>query len=125
MAQLVETFGDRLRKLRQDKGLLQSELGAQIGVTKNHISRYERGYASPNLDNLERLARALSVTLDFLVYGETIESMAARKLHPNTELLDLFLRCNQLPEESQDVIKRITSTYIKLDDLSQALKSER
>lgn len=65
------SFGDRLRKIREDKGLSQSELAHKTGFQPSAISHFESGRRSPSFENLKRLADALSVTIDFLLGRES------------------------------------------------------
>jgi len=69
--------GKRLRKLRNEKKLTQSELGKIINVSKVSISGYESGDRTPDTDNLRRLADYFEVTSDYLLGREDkrIESM--------------------------------------------------
>lgn len=59
--------GKRLRKLRNEKKLTQTELGKIINVTKVSISGYESGDRTPDTDNLGRLADYFEVTSDYLL----------------------------------------------------------
>lgn len=61
-----ESFGERLRWLRQEKGIGQVQLSLEIGVGKSIISLWERGECEPTLSNLTALARFFDVSLDFL-----------------------------------------------------------
>lgn len=54
---------------RQIRGLTQIQLGDKTGIDSNMISRYERGTATPSLENLKRLALGLGVTVDELLNG--------------------------------------------------------
>ncbi len=60
-------FGERLRILRLEKALTQSELGEALNKTKNNISQYETGKRSPSITTLVKLAIIFSVTIDYLV----------------------------------------------------------
>jgi DNA-binding XRE family transcriptional regulator len=64
---LYEEVGTRLRDLRSGfaggKGLSQEELARKVGVTANTISRWETATYHPDLDDLEKLARALGVSI--------------------------------------------------------------
>lgn len=60
-------FGENLRKLRKGRGLTQSELGGQIGLSKAVISKYETGLGYPSFDVLIRIARFFGVSTDFLL----------------------------------------------------------
>ncbi|MCG8708030.1 helix-turn-helix transcriptional regulator [Brenneria sp. 4F2] len=57
-------FAQRLRDLRRQKGLSQSELGKLADLHYTHIGRFERGTSRPGDDTLKRLAYTLDVTRD-------------------------------------------------------------
>ena len=59
---LVETFGQRLRRIRKEKGLKQIELAMIIGIESAQISSYEKGKSMPKIVSLEWLCTALGVT---------------------------------------------------------------
>ena len=59
--------GGRLRRLRKQKGLTQSQLGKIINVSKVSISGYESGERTPDTDNLRRLADFFDVSTDYLL----------------------------------------------------------
>ncbi len=63
-------FGDRLKKLRKQKHITQSQLAERIGVTKAMVSAYETGMRSPSHDIFVRIARDMGVSTDYL-YGLT------------------------------------------------------
>ena len=57
----------RLAEVRRAKGWTQEQLAAASGVHRVTIARIENGKASPNVETLERLARALGVLVDDLI----------------------------------------------------------
>lgn len=59
--------GERLKRLRIEKKLTQSELGNIINVTKVSISGYENGNRSPDTDTLQKLADYFGVSTDYLL----------------------------------------------------------
>lgn len=60
----------RLKELRLDKGLKQSELANILMTTQATIGKYERGDLEPNLDFLKRLADFFEVSTDYLLGRE-------------------------------------------------------
>lgn len=64
---LARDFGDRLRKLREERGLTQRQLAERIDVRFPQISRYETGIFMPNAETLVTLADALDVNVDTLL----------------------------------------------------------
>src|SRR3989304_3994666 len=58
---------DRLREMREIRGLSQQELAIQCGLGVNAIWRYENGETDPSADVLGKLAKELEVSTDYLV----------------------------------------------------------
>lgn len=67
---MEHTFGERLKKYRQEKRLTQQELADLLGVSNKTISRWESDGGFPDVPVLVPLARALGVTVDDLLDGE-------------------------------------------------------
>lgn len=63
----VESFGDRLHRLRTAKGWALKTLSRKTGISASALCQYENGGRSPIMEQLVRLADALDVTLDELV----------------------------------------------------------
>ena len=66
----MQTMGDRIRLLRNAKGLNQEELGRLCGVTGAAVSMWENG-ATANIKSepLFKLLRTLGTDLAYLIYG--------------------------------------------------------
>lgn len=65
----MSTFGERLLKLRKDKGLSRRELAELCDVTDKSIQNYETNFRSPKNEITQRLAKALGVSVSFLIDG--------------------------------------------------------
>lgn len=63
------TLGERLKFLRQGRGLKQEELAASIGITQSSIANYETNFRKPPYDVLIKLADFYGVATDFLLRG--------------------------------------------------------
>lgn len=59
-------FRENLFRLRREQGLNQEQLAEKIGVSRQAVSKWETGEASPDLPNLLAIADALNVSLDAL-----------------------------------------------------------
>jgi transcriptional regulator with XRE-family HTH domain len=81
-------ISQRLRLLRQQKGLSQGEIEKAGGLVRGYISRIERGQAVPSLETLQRLASALEVPLYRLFY-EGEDAPATPHLTPRCSLEEL------------------------------------
>ncbi len=73
------SFGDNLKKIRSEKDISQGELTKLIEVHATHISRYERNLTSPTIEVAKKIADALKVSTDALIYG-TDEQIINNKL---------------------------------------------
>ena len=63
MKNIEVQFGERVRELRQAKGLSQEELAFKAGVHRTYLGGIERGERNPALRNIEAIAKALNITL--------------------------------------------------------------
>jgi transcriptional regulator with XRE-family HTH domain len=61
-------IGDRLRELREEKKLSQGDIEKRTGLLRCYISRVENGHTVPAIETLEKLARALEVSMYQLFY---------------------------------------------------------
>jgi len=67
MKSLNKKLGERLKKLRQEKGMSQGDIARKLGVHRSYISGIERGVRNPTVKNVERIAEALSVSPHMLL----------------------------------------------------------
>jgi len=59
-------FNERLRALREEKGLSQADLGKLVGLSKSSINMYERGEREPSMETLEGIADIFNVDMNYL-----------------------------------------------------------
>ena len=69
-------FHEKLQELRKQRGLTQEELASALYVSRTAISKWESGRGYPNLDSLKTLAQFYSVTVDELLSGDELLSLA-------------------------------------------------
>src|SRR5205823_6323343 len=89
----TETIGERLRRLRLERGLSQREL-SERGVSYAYISRIEAGARRPSVKALRMLARKLGVSADYLETGSEIRDTDERELKIADAELELRLAEN-------------------------------
>lgn len=110
-------FGKKLKELRLEKKINQSELGEIIGISPSTVGMYERDQRFPDKDILGKLADYFGVTVDYLL-GRTDE----RNLHKEKPKLDSSIktiaahRININEDLPDDAIDKINE-YIKMVEL--------
>jgi transcriptional regulator with XRE-family HTH domain len=87
-----ETIGERLKRLRLERGFSQRELAAP-GVSYAYISRIEAGTRQPSVKALRRLAVKLNVSADYLERGSDLDPVAERELRLSD--LELAIRLGE------------------------------
>ena len=69
-------FHEKLQELRKQKNLTQEELAQALFVSRTAISKWESGRGYPNIDSLKAIAKFFSVTVDALLSGQELLSIA-------------------------------------------------
>jgi len=66
-SEILKQFGDKIRAERTRLGLSQEELAAKAGVHRTYIGMIERGEKNITLENIEKIAKALAISLEKLM----------------------------------------------------------
>ena len=83
-------FNEKLQELRKQKGLTQEELAESLYVSRTAISKWESGRGYPNIDSLKAISKFYSVTIDELLSGEEVLTIAEEdQKEKETHLRDL------------------------------------
>lgn len=98
-------FPDRLARLRKDKGLTQQALADQVGMHVIQIHRYEAGSSQPTLEAIRKLAVALSVSADELVFDRD-------ERNPDEDLRLQFEAITRFDPEERKVAKALLESLI-------------
>ncbi len=73
----MKKFNERLRELREDNNLTQTNLAKELFIDQRSLSFYEIGKYEPNLDTLKRMSLFFNVSTDYIL-GLTDE----KKIYP-------------------------------------------
>jgi tetratricopeptide (TPR) repeat protein len=116
----TETIGERLKRLRLDRGLSQREL-SEPGVSYAYISRIEGGARRPSVKALRMLARKLGVSADYLETGSEIRDSDERELRIADAELELRLAGSS--PEAEDRLARLRDDALAAGDLMAASRA--
>ncbi len=78
-------FHEKLQALRKSRGLTQEELAEALYVSRTAISKWESGKGYPSIDSLKGIATYFSVTVDELLSGEKLLSIAEKENKSNIQ----------------------------------------
>ncbi|WP_312648166.1 helix-turn-helix domain-containing protein [Aminipila sp.] len=76
-------FNEKLQQLRAQKNLTQEQLAEQIYVSRTAISKWESGKGYPNIESLKSISKVFSVSIDELLSGEKLISIAQTENRSN------------------------------------------
>lgn len=118
----MSVLKNRLKQIRQKKGLSLAEVGNGVGLATNTISRYENGKREPKLETWQKLANFFNVPVSYLQgidVDEIIEQVDFEKLSP--------LGLSFYEKESPNKDESLEETEIQLheDMLNSILYSEK
>ena len=63
---IVEIMGSRIKELRKEHKITQTELAEKLGTTQDTVSLWERGLRAPNVEVIFELSKIFDVSIDFL-----------------------------------------------------------
>lgn len=67
MVDILKYFGNKLRQIRKKKNISQEDLAFRSGLHRTYISDVERGARNISLKNIEKIAKALDLSIDRLL----------------------------------------------------------
>lgn len=104
-------IGERLRTIRRERGMTQSELAEAIGTHFTSISQIERGLRGLTIQQLVKLARALGVSPnEVLLDGHKAKEKISRK---SSRLRRRLQRIEELPLSEQRAILKILDGLVE------------
>lgn len=68
------TFGSKIRKMREERGITQDDLAAALYVTRTAVSKWENDKGYPNVDSLRLLSKYFGVSLDELLSDDDVDN---------------------------------------------------
>jgi tetratricopeptide (TPR) repeat protein len=116
----AETIGQRLRRLRLERGLSQRELSGP-GVSYAYISRIEAGARRPSVKALRMLARKLGVSADYLETGSEIRDTDERELQIADA--ELELRLAEDTDKAEGKLERLRAEALDAGDAIAASRA--
>lgn len=76
-------FNEKLQELRKNRGMTQEELAEVLYVSRTTISKWELGRGYPSIDSLKDISKFFSVSIDDLLSGENLLTLAEKENKSN------------------------------------------
>jgi transcriptional regulator with XRE-family HTH domain len=100
-------LGEKITKLKKLKNLSQVALAEVTGISRDAISKYERGDSVPSVDYAKRIADALGVSLDYLVSDSDKEDVL------DNDAVKRIKEIQNLPLSEKDKIYSVVDALIR------------
>lgn len=113
-------MAQRLVDRRKAAGLSQEALAAQLGVSRQAVSKWERSESSPDTDNLIALAALYGVSLDELLYGEAVDSTDDSQADDEAQNSNAGTKASDKAEEAEASTEHADCSDKPLVDISLA-----
>ena len=105
-----ETIGQRIARLRKERGYTQQELAKKMGIVRVLVSDYEKGRIRPHPEMVARFALALGITADELI---GLKPSKSNDKEPNLSIQKKIRKIEDLPAAKQRVILQTIDAFIK------------
>jgi transcriptional regulator with XRE-family HTH domain len=110
-------FSERLVALRRERKMTQQQLSDESGVHISQIKRYETGTSEPSIDALRKIALALNVSSDSLLFDEDERG-------PHTDELRLhFEAVRRMNADDQKIVVSIIDAYVKRHQIESIMQT--
>ena len=109
----------RIKQLREKRGLIQEILAAELGITQQMLSKYERDVTLIKVDILKKIATYFNVTTDYLLGGSDVKRDLQRQMKMNEtldEYYDLIEIYKDLDSYDKEMIWSIMQTVKKVGE---------
>jgi transcriptional regulator with XRE-family HTH domain len=107
-------FAQRLAAFRKERTLTQQALADRVGVHITQINRYESGDSQPTLDVIRRIAIALTVSADELIFGKDERG-------PDEDLRLQFEAISQFDDEDKELARGLLEGLILKHQAKQSV----
>ncbi len=104
------SFPDRLAAIRKERGFTQSQMAEKIGVHVSQLKRYEAGVSQPPIEVFRRVALALNVSADALLFEPSERG-------PDKDDLKLqFEAVSKLSKKELDTVRTVIDSILLMHD---------
>lgn len=111
---------NRIKELRNEKGLLQSDVAKYIGKSERIVGFYEKGERDPSTDTLIKLSELFDVSIDYIL-GKS-DRRNTKKINLNDIDIAFASGIKGLNKENQETLKNIMEGLLAKQELEDDKK---
>ncbi len=108
-----ENFGERLARIRKERGLTQVELAREIGITQSIVTSYECNRLRMHPEMVVRVAQALQTSTDDLLGFKASRPLGDGKL--SLKVVRRLSKIESLPEHKQRALLQTIDAFLKAE----------
>jgi transcriptional regulator with XRE-family HTH domain len=113
-------IGENIKRIREQKGMLQKEVATAVSVHPSNYSKIEKGERLPSIDVADKLAKLFDMTVDQIIHlSKDLPQEITIEDKTTTEQLKLL---QQLDEEDRKALFRIIDTMVTKKKFKDFLK---
>lgn len=101
------TLGQKITKIRKEKKLSQVDIANTVGVSRDAISKYERDDIIPSVENAKKIAKALEISLDYLVSEQENQEVI------DVNMVNRMKEIQRLGNDDKSTITKIIDAFIR------------
>ena len=101
------TLGQKITKIRKEKKLSQVDIASYVGVSRDAISKYERDDIVPSVENANKIAQILGVSLDYLMSEDDNLEVV------DIDMLNRMKEIQRLNEDDKNTVTKIIDAFIR------------
>lgn len=109
--------GERIKQKRMILGMSQEELAERIDRATKYCSDIERGMCGMSIETMIALSKALDMTIDYMIFGETSELEEARQEQSELALVHAISKC---PERQRTNALRMLQLFLSAIEQAQS-----
>lgn len=101
------SLGQKITKIRKEKKLSQVDVASFVGVSRDAISKYERDDIIPSVENANKIAKVLGVSLDYLMSEDDNLEVV------DIDMLNRMKEIQRLSEDDKSTVIKIIDAFIR------------
>ncbi len=117
MNNIIFKYGERLRKLRQERGFTQEEVALRADITTSYYGQLERGTANPSVAMLEKICAVMGISISDIFTGSDTNLLSVDALS-----MQILHQLNGKSNEEKELILSMIKNAFRLQNLKKSEK---